>query len=115
MDLKSDIPIFHKTYDLYKTFYEYSVHFPKKDRYTLGQKIENNILELLELVVLASQTEGAKKLNTLKSASVKLDMIKILVRLCKELKAIDTKKYLSLSLLLQEIGKMLGGWIKASS
>lgn len=96
-------------------FYEQSVHFPKRDRYTLGQKIENNILELLEFIILASQSERGEKLKILKKASVKLDVIKVLVRLCRDLKVIDTKKYLSLSSFLQEIGKMLGGWIKASA
>lgn len=38
--------------------------------------------------------------------------LKILIRILKDLKILDIKKYLLLEDELQEIGKMLGGWIK---
>lgn len=40
-----DTPIFIKTYELYKKFYEYLPSFPRKDRYTLEQKCEAVLLE----------------------------------------------------------------------
>ena len=46
--LNLDIPVFQKTYDLYKSFYLIILDFPKKDRYTIGQRVENTILSLLE-------------------------------------------------------------------
>jgi len=112
--LNLDIPIFQKAYELYKVFYEYEAHFPKKDRYTLGQRIENAILDVIEAIIIASQLSKSEKLPVLKKASVKLDLLKVLVRLAKDLKALDNKKYLILESNIQEIGKMLGGWIKAS-
>jgi len=39
--------------------------------------------------------------------------LKILIRLAEDIKALPTKKYLYLEELLQEIGKMLGGWIRS--
>lgn len=110
-----DIPIFQKTYELYKLFYQYLVNFPKKDRYTLGQRCENAILDLLEAITQAGQLPKAKKLPVLQKASTKLDLTKVLIRLCKDLKILDNQKYLTLESELQEIGRMLGGWIKASS
>jgi len=90
-------------------------HFPKKDRYAIGQKIENGILELIEGIITASQLSKSEKVPTLQSASIKLDVLKVLIRCCKDLKIIDNKNYLLLESQLQEIGKMLGGWIKAST
>lgn len=46
-------------------------------------------------------------------ASLNIDLLKILIRLCKEVKVLDDKKYLKLQKKLQEIGKMLGGWLKS--
>ena len=112
---KLDIPIFQKTYEIYKLFYQYSVNFSKKDRYTLGQRCENALLDLLDSLLLASQLQKAEKLPVLQKASMTLDHTKILIRLCKDLKILDNKKYLTLEASLQEIGRMLGGWIKASS
>lgn len=113
--LNLDIPVFTKTYDLYKTFYGYLATFPKKERYTLGQKCELLLLDLLERIILASSLSKEEKLPILKTASLKLDVLKVLFRLGKDLKIIESKKYLILEGFLQEIGRMLGGWIKATS
>jgi len=40
----------------------------------------------------------------------KLDTLKIMLLILWETKSLDQKKYLNLSLALNEIGKMLGGW-----
>lgn len=113
--LNLDIPVFQKTYDLYKSFYSLVLDFPKKDRYTIGQRIENTILGILENIIAASQLSKLEKVPTLQKASIKLDVLKILIRCCKDLKIIDNKKYLTFESQVIEIGKMLGGWIKASS
>jgi|SRR3989344_2254610 len=113
--LALDIPIFIKTYELYKTFYKYLPSFPKKDRHTLGQKCQMALLELLESIILAGNLSRQEKLPVLKQASLKADLLKVLFRLGKDLKIIENKKYLQLEESLQEIGRMLGGWIKTTA
>ncbi len=113
--LNLDIPIFQKTYDLYKSFYTISSSLPKKDRFTIGQKIENIILALIEDIITASQLPKSEKTSTFKKASVRLDVLKVLIRCCKDLKILDNKKYFLFESQILEIGKMLGGWIKASA
>jgi len=110
-----DIPIFFKVYELYKLFYGFLPSFPKKDRYTLGQKCGLALLDLLEAIILASNLSREEKLPVLLCASTKLDVLKVLFRLGKDIKVLDHKKYLLLEDVLQEIGKMLGGWIKTTS
>jgi len=51
-----------------------------------------------------------QKLPVLEKAIVSADILKILLRLAKDNKAIDNKKYLQLESNLQEIGRMIGGW-----
>ncbi len=94
--------------------YQYTKLFPKKDRYSLGGKLETNTLLILESIIFASQTKGEKKISVLEDASVKLDILKILIRLGKDIQVLDNKKYLELQTLLQEIGKMLGGWLRSA-
>ncbi len=113
--LNLDIPVFQKTYDLYKSFYLIILDFPKKDRYTIGQRLENTILALLEDIITASQLSKSEKVPTLQKASIKLDILKVLIRCCKDLKILDNKKYLIFESQVIEIGRMLGGWIKASN
>jgi len=113
--LNLDIPVFQKTYDLYKSFYSLILDFPKKDRYTIGQRVENTILDILEKIIAASQLSKSEKVPTLQEASIKLDILKVLIRCCKDLKILDNKKYLIFESQVIEIGRMLGGWIKASN
>lgn len=74
--------------------------------------MDNITLEILELLFAIPQSSN--KLLILQKMSVKLDLLKILVRLSKDTQAISDKNYLKLQGYLQEIGKMLGGWIKSS-
>lgn len=109
-----DIPIFKKSYDLYKTFYGYRTDVSKQDRYTIWQRSENTILDVLESILLASQSSKAEKLPFLESASVKLNLLRVLIRLTKDVKAIDNKRYVALETNIDEIGRMLGGWIRST-
>ena len=109
-----DIPIFKKTYDLYREFYGFRNTIPKIDRYALWQKCETTLLDVLEALLLASQLSKEKKFPILEQASLKLNLFRVFVRLSKEVKALDAKKYIALQEKVDEIGRMLGGWIRSS-
>jgi four helix bundle protein len=109
-----DIPIFQKLYDFYQLLYQYIKLFPKQDRYSLGVKLEHTALEILEYIFFASNLRDKEKVEALQKADVQLDLLKVFIRLAKDVKALDIKKYLELEKQLQEIGKMLGGWLKSA-
>lgn len=111
----NDVPIVQKVYDFYREFYKSSFQMPKQDRYCLGEKIKNVCFELLEYLISASRSDKKNKLEYLAKAATKLDLLKTLVRLAEDIKAIPAKRYLTFSEKLQEIGKMLGGWIRSLS
>ena len=107
-----DIPIFKKSYDFYKMFYNFRTTIPKQDKYTIWQKSENLILEIIEGILSASYKQKFEKTPVLEKVSLKLNVLRILIRLMKDTKAIDIKKYSFLEEALDEIGRMLGGWLK---
>lgn len=107
-----DIPIFTKTYEFYKNIYQVLKVFPKRDRYSLGQKIENIILEIFELLFTLNSLDKTQKIEVLQKINTKVDLEKVMLRLAKDNNCIDSKKYLSLQENLQEIGRMTGGWIR---
>ncbi len=109
----AEIPIFKKLYELYKLIHSYRIQIAKADRYSLWQKAENSCLELLELIFSAAQQSKQAKLPSLQAASVKLGVLRIFIRLAKDTRAIDSKKYLALQALIDEIGRMLGGWLRS--
>ncbi len=106
----NEVPIIRAVYDLYKLYYNYLQLFPKKDKYTLGAKCELYIIDTLELLLAASTVTKQDKKPYLLKANVKFDALKVFLRLAKEIKVLDNKKYLELQNHIQEIGKMLGGW-----
>ncbi len=108
-------PLFHKFYELYKILNSLHGTIPKSQRYTLWQRCENINLTLLELLLEAGSQKGHARLTLLHQMSQKLDLLKILIRLAKETKIIPLKKYTIIQSMLQESGKMLGGWIKSIS
>lgn len=79
----------------------------------MGQKCENLTLEILELLFLANAKQNHEKIPILDSIDIKLKILKTVIRLAFDSKIIDQKKYLKLEESLQEIGRMLGGWIKS--
>lgn len=109
----SETSIVHKIYKFYLAFSSAAETFPKKDRYTIAEKATNLALEILELALLAHSKEKRSKILILAKMDVKLKVLKYLVRGSLDVKAINEKKYLFLEGLLQEIGRMLGGWIKS--
>ncbi len=111
---KFDAPLVHKICEFYKLFHDYVRFFPKIEKYSLGQKIENLILDTLELSIKTFYLPKQEKLTHLRKIDAKISLLKILIRLSNEIKSLDNKKYLILQEKLQEIGKMLGGWIKST-
>lgn len=109
------MPILKKTIELYKLYYGYAQLFPKKDKYTLGATCERYIISVIELLIETSYLPKEMKRGPLIQANNKFETLKVLVRLLKELQIIEQKKYISLQTMIQEIGKMFGGWIKALS
>jgi len=109
-----DIPIFKKTYELYKGFYCLRNSISRQDRYTIWQRCENLMLNILEGILSASQLSKLEKLPILEKVSLNLNFLRVFLRLMKEIKSLDTKKYIFLEEDVDEIGRMLGGWIKST-
>lgn len=98
---------------VYKLWHEFLPHFTKNSRYTLGGKIDSLFLEVIENIIKAGYSDKAEKQIFLKMASVKLDLLKFFLQIAWDIKSLDNKRYINLSEKLNEIGKMLGGWIKS--
>ena len=108
-----ELPILKKAYELYKTFHGYRKVLPKLDRFTIFERSENLIIDVVELCTEAGYGKGTNKVPILDRASVKLNTLRLTIRLMKDTGSLDLKKYTILQLLVDEIGRMLGGWIRS--
>ena len=110
-----DIPILKKTCELYKAFHEYGRSVPKQDRFTIYERSENIILDMTEALLSAGYAGRLDKVTALKTASDKLNLLRFFIRLMKETRTIDNRRYLSLEEQVDKIGQMLGGWLRSSA
>ena len=106
------MPILRCCHELYKSFYEYSKSFPKKDKHNIGNRCENIILDIIELILLAINDKTERKLLILEKISGKLNALRMFIRITRELKIISLTKYIILQSKIDEIGIKLGSWIK---
>lgn len=109
-----ELSIIHKLSELYKTYYRCLQLFPKRDQHALGAKCEWYIISVLELLLAAGYAARQQKIQLMEQASMKLDTLKFFVRIARDLNILDEKKYLGLQASLQEIGRMLGGWLRSA-
>jgi|SRR3989338_2445260 len=103
---------FQKSYDFYKNLYINLRQIPKRDRFTWGERCELLALELLRSISRATYASRPSKQSLLNIASDAVDMLKIYLRLGIELHILSQRHGIDRQAELQELGKMLGGWIK---
>ncbi|MDP3999657.1 MAG: four helix bundle protein [bacterium] len=106
------MPLIHKLDEFYRNIYLLGKQIPKRDHFGIFLKIENVLLDVLELIITASLETKINKISPLNSARIKIEILKRLIRLIQEFKIIEANKYLTLEKDLQEISKMINGWIK---
>jgi len=98
------------TYDLLKWSIPTIEKFPRSQRFLLGDRIENHILDVLELLISANYSR--EKIDCLRKANFKIEMLRFLWRLTLDLKYLNTRRYEYVSAMLNDIGRLVGGWIK---
>jgi len=94
----------------YLIWHGYHGTLPKTHRYTLGNRIDTLFIEALEAVSAAAFLTRQEKQPYVRLAIRKTDTLKVLLLILWETKSLDDKKYIALSLALDEVGRMLGGW-----
>ncbi len=108
----SEPPLFHLIYRFYLEWYVLCRSLPKLDRFTIGEKVSNLLLEILTQCVIAYHTkEQIQKRKYLTEMNISFEAIKVLIRLAKDTRAIDRNAYIRHEEKLQTMGKMIGGWI----
>ncbi len=105
-----EIPLFQQVYDFYRSLYICLQQFPRRDRYTLGQRCELLTIEVLQCIAQAGRLAKSEKAAPLEQASAALDLLRVTLRLAKDVRALKAEQYINLQTTLDGFGRMLGGW-----
>lgn len=102
-----------KTYDFTLWLLPHLAKFSRDHRFTLGNRLEEGALEVLELLVEASYSSEKRPL--LRRANTRLNRVRYLVRLAKDLRQLSVKQYEFAARAIDGIGMEIGGWVKQQS
>ena len=85
--------------------------FPRSQKFVLGDRIESAALDVLDALIAATYTRGRDTM--LANANLGLERLRFFMRLSHELRLIDMRRYEHAARGLDEVGRLVGGWIKA--
>ena len=109
---KDDLLVLDRTYELVKWFMGHLAKFPRSHRYGLGDRIERRLFDILENLILARYSADNVRREALTRTNIDLEVLRILSRLANELVFLPHKSHEYAVRELNEIGKMVGGWLK---
>lgn len=104
-----DYTIFVKYYSFFKYYLDRIEKFPRVSKFTIGDKLINLLSEIQDGIIEAIYTKD--KVYILRKTNLNIEKLRIYTRLSSERKYISIKQHEYISNELNEIGKMIGGWI----
>lgn len=111
MALYYDLPVFKEVYQLILKIFEYTKDFPKEYKYTLGQDMKRDGLQLDRSIYRANKAKD--KREYLEQFLDDFEVLKLEIRLCVDMKILSIRKQAELSQMMESIGKQITGWRNA--
>lgn len=101
----------------YQRYMEYMLQvilkMPRTEKFNIGNEFKTVMYKMLENILYISKVEISKRLYYLNVIDAELNTQRIMIRIMVKNRWIDEKKYKVSMEMLYEIGKILGGLIKA--
>lgn len=105
-----NLPIVTRWLDFTTWLLQTTAGFPKHLRHSLVHHLDEEALQLLLLLTEASYRR--RKLNLLREANLRLSRLRMLLEVAQRLGALSPGAHERALLATDEVGRMLGGWIR---
>ena len=111
-----DLPIaLAKWYDYLKWVLDRVDGFPKNQRFVLGTRLADAVLEVMEVLAEATYARGPAKAQLLSKANRRIESVRWLVRITKDRNLLSAAQFAFSARSVEECGRMVGGWMKQAS
>lgn len=107
MGLHYDLPVYKACYDLLLEIFQFIKDFSREYKYTVGESIKKQTVELLTLIFRANSRKD--KEQVLQEARESIEVI----RLMKDMHEISLKRFVQVNKKVEDVSKQLTGWQKA--
>ena len=111
MRARGESPLFLKVFEMLEWLLKHTRKFPKDQRFVMAKRLEDAALGLYDELLRAASNGAVQP--SLREADFHLARLKAYNRLSERLGLHTMKQYEFLAGLLDEIGKLLGGWIRS--
>ena len=113
MSNREDYPLFVHWYKTLSWILTTVERFPKQARFTIGQRLIDSSLDIVEHIIEAIYTK--KRAHILDSINLSLEKQRVLFRIAHDRRYLSTQQYEYIVKALDEAGRMTGGWRKSLS
>ena len=112
--MSDEMVILTRTHDLLDWLLPKSEAFPRAYRFTVTQRLACAALDFQESLFEAQSQAGALRLGHLRRADAALDKLRLYLRLAHRWRWLNDGQYRHVGGLVAEIGRLLGGWMRAT-
>ena len=106
------LPIYKLSYELLGRVMLATKDFPRDHKYTLGQKLRDEIISVIVLIYRANSTE--QKIPVINEILEKILVVELLVRLSCDMHILTKKHYAGLVEMTESLARQAEGWKKFS-
>ena len=110
-----EMPIFTRTYDFLTWLLPATNHFPRAHRHSFTQRLLDAAFDLRERLEEANLRRGQARLERLNLADEALSKVRVYLRLAVRWEWLSSGQYEHVARMVAEIGRLLGGWQKATA
>ena len=104
--------LFQKTAELVPLIFDLCPHFPKLDRFTLGKRLEDTIMDMLMSVAMVETVLKPLRARELSLFIGKAHALIPLVYFCFKRGTINETNFNRITELLREVARIAHGWLK---
>jgi hypothetical protein len=107
------LPIYKQTYDLLLRTMTATKDFPREYKYTLGQKIKEELIELVVMIYRANSAQD--KARHIESILERVQAIQLMMRLSHDMRILSRRHYAALSEMTDSLARQAQGWLKGTT
>ena len=108
------LPIYKTTYDLLQLITKKTKNFPKDFKYSLGDKLRNECIDMVVLIYKINSISSGRK-EYLKQMLERLQVVELILRLSKDMHLINVESFSEIVLLTDSLSRQSQGWMQHSS